>query len=551
MFAPWLSESARAFGEVFSSKGLRRLQLALAGSVIGDWAFVMAMLVYADTQGGATAVGVLTLVRSVVAAAAAPFLSSLADRHRRRSVMIAADVVRAIATAVAAVAVATSAPSTLVYAMVVVVTVSGTAFVPAQTALLPSLTASPEELTAANVVTNTIESVGLFIGPALGGLLLTVVGIDWVMALDSATFIWSVGMIRGIPRGDIPEILDEAPHFLRESMAGFSAVARNAGLRIIVGLYGMQVFVSGAITVLIVELALGPLHMGESGVGSLNAAVGVGGIVGGLVTAGLVARGRLSSDFAIGLLGWGVPIALIAVHATAWFALAMLFVLGIGNVVVDVSAVTLLQRVAPDEVLGRVFGVLETVFSITYGIGGVVTSILIHAAGWQTTLVIIGALLPLVVVLTWPMLRRSDVGVLQPERLTLVRGVPFLGPLPEATLERITSLLEPVSVRAGDIVFAQSDEGDRFYLIESGEATVLRDGREVARLEPGGYFGEIALVREVPRTATIRAISDLSLLALDRDEFIAAVTGHAPSRDAADAVISTRLGGLRPGLASL
>ena len=549
MFAPWLSESARAFGEVFSSKGLRRLQLALAGSVIGDWAFAVAVSVYAYDQGGAKAVGLLALARAVLGAAAAPFLSSLADRHRRRTVMMAADAVRMVCAAVAAGAVWAAAPAGVIYAMVVIITVAGTAFVPAQTALLPSLTRSPEELTAANVVTSTIESVGTFIGPAIAGLLLVWVGIGWVMAIDALSFVWSLALLTGIPPGEAPERPEEAPHFLREAMGGFTAVWHEAQLRVIVGLYGVQVFVSGAISVLIVVLALGPLDMGQSGVGSLNAAVGVGGLLGSAVAAALVARGRLSRVFATGLIGWGVPIALIAALMKPWFALAMLLVLGIGNVLVDVAGLTLLQRVAPDEVLGRVFGVLETVFGLTWGIGGALTPVLINLAGVRTTLVVVGSLLPVLVLLTWPLLSRIDVGVRAPERLALARGVPFLAPLPEPSLERITGLLAPVAVTAGETVFSQGDTGDRFYLIESGEASVVRDGTEVARLEPGGYFGEIALVQDVPRTATVRAISDLSLLALDRDEFIAAVTGHAPSREAADAVISTRLGGLRPGMA--
>ncbi|HET7740802.1 MAG TPA: MFS transporter [Mycobacterium sp.] len=551
MFAPWLRESTRAFGEVFASRGLRRLQLALAGSVIGDWAFAIAVSVYAYHVGGATAVGVLALVRCLLAAAAAPFLSSLADRHRRRSVMMGADAVRAVATGIAAVGVGIDAPSVVVYAMVVVVSVASTAFVPAQTALLPSLTASPEELTAANVVTSTIESVGLFIGPAIAGVLLSVIGVDWVIALNAGSFVWSFALLAGIPRGEVPERPDDAPHFLRDAIGGFAAVVHDTKLLVIVSLYGVQVFVSGAITVLIVVLALGPLNMGQSGVGSLNAAIGVGGVVGSIVAAALVSRGRLALDFAIGLMGWGVPIALIATQMSSWFALAMLLVLGIGNVLVDVSALTLLQRVAADEVLGRVFGVLETVFAATFGVGAAVTPVLIHAVGVRATLVIIGSLLPALVVVAWPVLRAVDVGVRLPERLVLARGVPFLGPLPEANIERITGLLDAVSVTAGEAVFTQGDEGDRFYLIEAGEASVVRDGTEVARLEPGGYFGEIALVQDVPRTATVRAITDLSLLALDRDEFIAAVTGHAPSREAADAVISTRLGGLRPGIAAL
>jgi CRP-like cAMP-binding protein len=176
---------------------------------------------------------------------------------------------------------------------------------------------------------------------------------------------------------------------------------------------------------------------------------------------------------------------------------------------------------------------------------------MIHLIGIRGALVATGALLPVLVAITWPMLIRLDVGVLLPERVALMRGVPFLEPLAEATLERISGLLEPVTVAAGEAVFDQGDAGDRFYLIESGEASVVQDGTEVTRLGEGGYFGEIALVQDIPRTATVRASSDLSLLALDRDEFIAAVTGHAPSREAADAVISSRLSGLRAGVATL
>jgi CRP-like cAMP-binding protein len=162
-----------------------------------------------------------------------------------------------------------------------------------------------------------------------------------------------------------------------------------------------------------------------------------------------------------------------------------------------------------------------------------------------------GAVLPALVVMSWPLLSRVDTGALLPERLALLRGVPFLAPLAEPTLERISSLFEPVAVPSGAEVFAQGDSGDRFYLVERGEVTVERDGSAVAVLGPGEYFGEIALVQDVPRTATVRAAADAELLALDRDEFIAAVTGHAPSREAADAVITARLGGLRAGPASL
>ena len=551
MSSSQLTDSARAFRGAFASKGLRRLQLALAGSVIGDWAFSIALAVYAYNIGGAETVGLLALARWTVAAFAAPFLSLLADRYRRRSVMLASDSIRLLATAGAAVAVGTSAPAGFVYAAALIVTAVSTAFQPAQTALLPSLTSSPEQLTAANVVTSTIESVGTFLGPALGGLMLVWAGTGWVMAIDSLTFAWSLAMLWGIPRGERPIRQEESEGFLAEVAEGFAAVGSNPRMRLIMGLFGAQTFVCGTINVLIVVMALQLLGMGESGVGLLNAAIGVGGLAGAVVAAALVGRGRQSLNFAGGLVAWGVPIALIAVFTNSGFALAMLVVVGVGNVLVDVAGMTLLQRVAPDDVLGRVFGVLETVFALTIGLGGAAAPLMIHLLGIRGALVVTGALLPVLVAITWPMLMRLDVGVLLPERLALMRGVPFLEPLAEATLERISGLLEPVTVAAGEAVFGQGDAGDRFYLIESGEASVVKDGEEMALLGEGGYFGEIALVQDVPRTATVRAISDLALLALDRDEFIAAVTGHAPSRDAADAVISLRLSGLRAGVATL
>ena len=546
-----LTDSTRAFREAFASKGLRRLQLALAGSVIGDWAFSIALSVYAYDAGGAKAVGLLALARWTLAAFAAPFLSLLADRYRRRSVMLASDSIRLVVTGGAAVAVWTSAPAVIVYAAALIVTAVSTAFQPAQTALLPSLTSSPEQLTAANVVTSTIESVGTFLGPALGGLLLVWAGTGTVMAIDSLTFAWSLVMLSGIPRGERPIRESQTEGILAEVAEGFAAVGSNPRMRLIMGLFGAQVFVSGAISVLIVVMALQLLDMGQSGVGLLNAAIGVGGVLGSVVAAALVGRGRQSLNFAGGLVLWGVPIALVAVFTNSGFALAMLVVVGVGNVLVDVAGLTLLQRVAPDDVLGRVFGVLETVFSLAVGLGGAAAPLMIDLVGIRGALVATGVLLPVLVGITWPMLIRLDTGVLLPERLALMRGVPFLEPLAEATLERISGLLEPVAVAAGEAVFNQGDAGDRFYLIESGEASVVQDGTEVARLGEGGYFGEIALVQDIPRTATVRATGDLALLALDRDEFIAAVTGHAPSREAADAVISSRLSGLRAGVATL
>jgi MFS family permease len=225
----------------------------------------------------------------------------------------------------------------------------------------------------------------------------------------------------------------------------------------------------------------------------------------------------------------------------------MLVLVGVGNTLVDVAGLTLLQRVVADEVLGRVFGVLESVFAASIGLGAVLAPLLIHLVGIRTALIVVGAFLPVLTLITWPLLAHIDRGAADPARLALLRAVPFMAPLPEATLERLSSRLEPIAVGAGETIFSAGEPGDRFYVVERGEVEVVDGDGVLARIGEGGYFGEIALVRDVPRTAGIRVPVGAELLALDRDEFIAAVTGHAPSAAAADAVVSARMTGLRAG----
>jgi hypothetical protein len=423
--------------------------------------------------------------------------------------------------------------------------------------MIPSLTRTPQELTAANVVTSTIDSAGMFIGPAVGGLLLAATDTSTVFALDAVTFVWSAALVLGVRAGSPADVGDEeheeheaaeAAGFWHELTAGVRAINADVRLRVLIGLFGAQTLVSGLITVLIVVMGLELLDMGESGVGALNAAIGVGGLLGSVAAFVLVGRGRLASDFALGLLAWGAPIALIAVVVEPPVALAMLAVVGIGNTLVDVAGLTLLQRVVPDQVLGRVLGALESVFVATFGIGAVLAPVLINVAGVRGALVVTGCILPVCTALAWPLLRRLDREAIEPERVALLRRVPFLAVLPEPTLERLARLLDPVTVEPGQVVVTEGEPGDRFYLIEEGELEVVAGGDTVSQLGPGGFFGEIALVRDVPRTATVRARTAARLLSLDRDEFVAAVTGHAPSADAADAVVRQRLGGMRTAL---
>ena len=549
-FFQQLTESGRALREVFVNPALRRIELAWAASILGTWAYGIAVVVYAYDHGGATAVGVVGLARWLAAAFASPFAALLGDRYDRRWVMVFSDLARVVLIVGAAAAVWASAPAIVIYVIAGMVGVAATAFRPAEAALVPTLARTPEELTAANVAASTIESIGIFGGPALGGLLLAATGPGTVFVVTAGLLLWSAFLIaRVVPVSEGEATEREAVSVVQELLAGFRTIAGERRLRLLVGLFSAQTFVDGMLNVLIVVVALKLLDTGRAGVGFLNSAIGIGGLLGALAAAALVGRRRLAADFGLGIFIWGLPIALVAVWPNQVFALVLLGIVGIGNTLVDVSGMTLLQRAAPDEVLARVFGVLESLLLLTVGLGAFVAPFLLNWLGTRGALITAGALLPVLLVPAWPHLTALDrAGHVPAERVELLRKSPIFAPLPEATVEQLADRLEEVRVAAGHEIVRQGEAGDRFYLVREGTLDVAVDGRPVQHLGPGESFGEIALLRGVPRTASVTARSDAVLFALDRAAFIPAVTGFGPSLSAAEAVIGMRLGPGRAGI---
>ncbi len=544
-----LGESLTAFRGNFGNPNLRRIQLAGMGSVMGLWAYSVALAVYAYEAGGAKAVGIVTLVRAVPAAISAPFTSTLADRLPRVPFLVVTNLGRAGSIGAAGAVALAGGSEWLVYGLAGLAAILGTAFLPAESALLPDLARTPEELTAANVVRSTIESVGSFAGPAIGGALLAFWSPGGVMLVTAAAFVWGAALVTLIrPPAKHREEGPETPRgsFLREAVAGFEAIGGDRKLRVVVGLYSAQTLVAGALGVLVVVTALDLLHRGESSVGLLNAASGVGGVVGTLAAFALIGRKRLASDFGAGIILWGAPLMAIGIWPHAWVALVALAVLGLGNTLVDVAGLTLLQRTAPPEVIGRVFGVLEMLLVATIGLGAALAPVLIDAVGIRWSLVATGAFLPAVAALTWRQLVTIDAHSEAPPEVELLARNPIFAPLPGPALERLAAQLELLSAPAGTEVVRQGDRGDRFYVIGSGKLEVTVDGSPAGSLGPGDSFGEIALLRNVPRTASVTARDASSLYALSREAFLDAVTASPPSARAADAVVGARLATSRP-----
>ncbi|MGI8422410.1 MAG: MFS transporter [Gaiellaceae bacterium] len=539
-----IAESLAALRGVYANRDLRRVQLAYAGSSIGAHAFSIVVAVYAFRHGGATAVGVFMFIRLGVAASVAPFASSLADRFRRERVMLGSDLARVVTVGSAAVAVSAHAPALVVYVLATLTSILGTVFRPAASALLPTLARSPQELTAANVSSSTFDSLGSFTGPALGALLLAVSGPTVVFALVAGTFAWSawfVGRVHSTREASEADIGAEHETFTGLA-GGLRAIRAEPRLRLLIGLYGAQCLVAGALGVLVVVTAIDLLGLGNAGVGWLEAISGVGSLAGAALALGLVGRKRLAGDFALGIVLWGAPLMLLGAVPQVAIAGLALGIVGIGNTLVDISAMTLLQRTAPVEAAGRVFGVLETVIVGALALGSLLAPALVAVIGVRGALLAVGALLPVLAALCWRLLSVIDDGAHVPEeQLAALRGVPFLAPLPLQSLEFLAARLVPLHFGSGEVLFTRGDEGDRFYILTEGTLEVLLP--EGTKLETAPSFvGEIALLRDVPRTGTVRAATDATLWALERDDFLDAVTRHSSSRTSAEQITLARVG---------
>ena len=526
-----LSGAFAAFVSTARHQDLRRAQLAFVGAWTAEWAFTVGLGVYAFRHGGAAAVGVVSLLRMLPSALLAPLLTPYADRWRRDRVLVAVSAVRGLATAVAAVLVATDGAVAAVYAMAILSTVVATLYRPAHSALLPSLCRTPQDLAGANVVRGMLDSLATLIGPALAAVMLEVSGVTAVFTMAAVASLWSSGLMLGVR----PEADDRSAPARRRILAdvrvGLRAVGSNSGLRILIGLTGAQTLTRGAVTVLTVVIAFDLLETGEAGVGTLTAAIGAGAVVGSFAASLLVGTRRLARWFGLGVALWGLPLALIAPFPTVAPTVLLLACVGIGNALVDVGLFTLIARLAPDAVLARVFGLLESVGAVSVGVGAILAPVAIGIFGLRGALVALGLVCPALVAASWLALTRVDTSmVARDHEVGLLREVPMLRPLALPAIELLASGLETVTVQAGAVVFEQGEPGDRFYVVDAGEAEVFGDGLAVTTLGHGDGFGEIALLRRVPRTATVRARTVLHLYSLTSERFLPVVTGYASSR---------------------
>jgi MFS family permease len=530
-----LSDAASAFTSNARNPNLRRAQLSFLGAWTAEWAFTVALGIVAYRDGGAAAVGLVGLLRMLPSAICAPLLSPFADRGRREKVLVVVSTARGVATGAAAVVAALGGAPALIYALAVLSTIAATLFRPAHSALLPSLCHTGHELASANVVRGMLDSAATLVGPLLAAVILEVADVDVVFGVAAAASLWSAALLLRLDYDAPPRPPATGRRLGREVLEGVVAVVRNRDVALVLGLAAAQSFTRGALTVFSVVVSIELLGRGEPGAGTLMTAVGVGAVVGSLAASLLVGTRRLGAWFALGVTLWGLPLVLVGLVPRDLAALFFLALVGGGNALIDVAGFTLLGRMAPDAVLARVFGVLESLVAVSIGVGALATSFAVDAWGVRTALVAVGLVCPVLAAASWWRLRALDrtVGV-HDEDVRLLQHVPMLRTLPLPSVEQLVRGLELREVAAGASVFEQGDVGDRYYVVESGQVDVVGDGRLLATLGAGEGFGEIALLRHSARTASVAARTDVRLRSLDADCFLTVVLGYTPSaREAA------------------
>jgi hypothetical protein len=316
-------------------------------------------------------------------------------------------------------------------------------------------------------------------------------------------------------------------------------VVEHPGAPTVVVLMVAQAFVRGCLNVLIVVAAFRLLHGAGGTVGLLTAAIGAGGVVGAVASSTVRSR-RLARIFALSLFGWGLPIALVAPSPELVAAFVLLAIVGASNSVEDVSGFTLLQRAIRDDALSGVLGLIWGAAMGALALGSIATPLLVRELGARTAFVLVGFLLPVLTIAGFRRMRALDDVAAPTEQQLRVDEVPMFAPLSLAAKERLATKLVPIDVPAGETIVRAGDVGDRFYIVDSGAVRVKLESGE-KESGPGDCFGEIALLRDVPRTATVTAATETRLFALERADFLAAVTGHALAEAAAQDLVDARL----------
>lgn len=519
-----------AFGHVLRDRTLVRVALAFAAFSISFYGGTITILVYAYDRGGVTEaslVGMLFVLPTVVAA---PAVAYAGDRIRRDHVVTVGYLMQSVVCAAMAGAMLADSGAVPVYVGAAIWNIAMSMSRPSLGSLLPLLAETPEVLTSANVGLGMTEALGAIAGPALAGVLMGVYSPGVAFGVFAAIMTFAT-ITEATVRID-PE-LAVAPRGSRvgvatELLAGLTFLARNRDQRLIVSLVGLVWIVIGALDVAFAAVAVELLDSDQSAAGFMSMGIGIGGLIGASASAVLIGRRRLTPAILLGALLMLLPVIGVVQAPGLAFAVLALAVLGVGYRLTVVAGRTLLQGTTPDDVLTRIFGVLEGLNMLSVALGALVVLTLEPLIGLSWTLVLAGLIYPLAVLASSRRLAAIDAARPQLDAglIRLLRDTPIFAPLSAYQLEQLALNAVPTRIEPGLSIITEGESGDMAYVIRSGRVEIDKTGETVASAGPGDYFGEVALLRDVPRTATVTAVGPVELLGFHREVFLGAVTGH-------------------------
>ena len=529
-----------AFRALAGNRALRRVAGGYVLFILTEYSVWIAMLVYAYSRGGATIAGVVALAQLVPAALLAPVFAALADRRSPVVLLVGGYLVQAAGMGATAVAIAEGVPLAA-YAAAVVASTAVTATRPAQSTLIPSLAATPDQLTASNVVVSWVEAAGIAVAGSLTGVLIWLTGVAGVFGVCAALGAVAALLVFRLRVPALAAPQEHAPPIAAGLSASVRLAVRQSRLRLMLALLTAEAAVVGALDLLFVILAVTVLGRTQAWAGYLNSAYGVGAILAATVSVLLVGRRLGMPILGAALLLSGALAALAAGLGLAG-TVGLLTVAGAARALLDVASRSLLQRSVPAQSLGQVFGLLEGLTMAGLAVGSLLVPLLVHLGGSRLALLGVAAVLPLAAAADGRALFGLDAQAPVPVvQIALLRSIPLFAELPAPAVEGLAGALTPAEVPAGTVLIRQGEPGDAYYAIAAGQLDVLQDGRFLRRCGRGKGVGEIALLRAVPRTASVIAHTDATVYRLAREPFLTAVLGHAATQRQADSIADARL----------
>jgi hypothetical protein len=536
-----LLAATTAIRAVLRNGDIGRLEIGWLAANAGTYAFLVVTLVAAYEAGGALAAGLLAVVRYAPPTLVASLSGVPTSRWRSDRVLVAVNLSRTAGMALTLLVIVTHAPAPWLFLFVATEAGFGGLTRPLHMSLLPWLARTPGELVASNIASSAAEGLGTLLGPAIAGVLLATSGPGGATAATTALMAIAAAAVASVRISTMP-LSHGSSALLASVTAGLRVAARLPAVRLVLIGLALQTLVRGLLTVLLVVAAIERLGMGEPGVGTLQAAIGAGGFIGAIMGLSLTSRTQFGPTFALSLALWGLPIAVIGVADDPITAVAMLAVVGMSNALLDVTGFTILQRACPNQQRVALMGLVDSMAAAMAAIGGLLASALLSLLGIAGALVVTGAVLPVAAIVILPSLRLAESRSAGHESSArLLRADPLLSLLSLSIVEELASVLRLVEFEDGESLIREGEPGDEYLIVSSGEVEVSQAGRLLRRLGPGSGVGEISLLRDIPRTASVRAIGHVSAYSLQRGAFLAAVTGQSTARFAADAIVDEHL----------